>query len=314
MSILVTGGNGFIGAEIVRLLHECGDEPLHVTHRSGNLTRLGSLADQVELHQVDMANVEAVAELIHSTRPRVLFHFAAMLSGPGEENPQTLLETNVVGFIRLLEEARLAGVEQFIFASSIATYGRDLGDGPISDLSLQRPNLVYGVGKVFGENLGAYYRAKYGLDYRGIRYPSIVGPGVSTRSIGQYTSWMIEYAARDEPFSVWTSPDTAIPILYFKDAARAALDLASAPSSDITSINYLVNGAEPAPSAAELAAAVRDVLPDCQIAFEPDSELDAILRAVSRPIDDSAARTEWGWSPTYDLPSMIEDFIEIVRP
>lgn len=313
MSILITGGNGFIGAETVRLLHERGDVPLHVTHRSGNLTRLGALVDKVELHQVDMADGESVAKLLHTVRPRVVYHFAAMLSGPGEDDPQALLETNVVGLIRLLEESRLAGVEQFIFASSIATYGRDLADGPLTDLSLQRPNLVYGVGKVFGENLGAYYRSKYGFDYRGLRYPSIVGPGVSTRSIAQYTSWMIEHAAHDEPFSVWASPEVAIPILYFKDAARAALDLAAASSAQIASINYLVDGPKPTPSAGQLAEAVRVALPGCEITFDPDPKLEAILGAVGRPIDDSPARAEWAWSPSYDLPSMIEDFVRIVR-
>ena len=211
MSILVTGGTGFIGAEIVRMLHERGDGAIHVAHRSGNLGRLGPLADDVVLHQVDLADLDGVSAMMRSVCPRVLYHFGAMLSGPGEADPQGLLEANVVGLIRLFEEARLAGTEQIIFASSIGTFGRDLGDGPITDLSQQRPNLVYGVGKVFGENLGAWYRTKYGLDYRGIRYPSIVGPGVTTKSIVQYTSWAIEHAARGEPFEVWAPPETTAP-------------------------------------------------------------------------------------------------------
>ena len=313
MSILVTGGNGFIGAEIVRLLHERGEGPIHVAHRSSNLTRLGALADKVELHPLDMADEDAVAALVQAVRPRVLYHFAAMLSGPGEADPQALLRSNVIGLIRLFEEARLAGTEQLIFASSIGTYGRDLGDGPITDMSQQRPGLVYGVGKVFGENLGAYYRTKYGLDYRGIRYPAIIGPGVTTRSLLQYTSWAIEYAAKDQPFEIWVTPETAVPILYFKDAARAALDLSSAPSDPITSINYLVDGVPPMPSASELVDAVRVVVPKAELSFKPDPQIQAMVEGVSRSIDDSCARAEWNWSPAYDLPGMIDDFVRIVR-
>jgi threonine 3-dehydrogenase len=308
MTVLVTGGTGFIGAEIVRLLHERGDGPIHVASRTGNTGRLGELAGQVSQHRVDLADGDAVAALVREVEPTVLYHFGAMLTGPGEQDPQALLQANVVGLIRLYEEARLAGVEQLIFASSIGTYGRDLGDGPISDLSLQRPLSVYGVGKVFAENLGAYYRLKYGLDYRGIRYPSIVGPGVTTRSVVQYTSWVIEHPARGEPFVVWVEPDTVVPILYYKDAARAAVDLADAPSERIRSINYLVNGVPPTPSAGELADAVRMAIPGADITFDPDPAYAGIVE-VMRPIDDSAAREEWSWSPRFDLDAMISDLI-----
>lgn len=312
MSILVTGGTGFIGAEIARILHERGDGPIHVAHRSGNFERLGPLAEQVELHRVDLADGDAVAALVHTVRPSAIYHFGAMLSGPGENDPQALLQANVVGLIRLYEEARLAGVDQLIFASSIGTYGRDLGEGPIDDFSLQRPNLVYGVGKVFGEHLGAYYRTKYGLDYRGLRYPSIVGPGVTTRSIVQYTSWVIEHAARRERFDIWVEPETVVPILYYKDAARAAVDLAAAPSDRITTINYLVDGVPPTPSAGDLADAVRAAIPGAQIGFEPDPAIAAVVAAL-RPLDDRVARDEWGWTPHYDLEAMIDDLVTEVR-
>ena len=231
-----------------------------------------------------------------------------MLTGPGEQDPQTLLQLNAVGFIETIEAARQAGVGQFIFASSIGTYGRDVGEPPITDLTLQRPSTVYGVTKVFGENLGAYYKQKYGLDYRGIRYPSIVGPGVTTWSLAQYTSWMIEKAAQGEPFEVWTGPEQVIAIQYYKDAARAAIELADAPIESIRSINYLVDGPRPTPSAGEMAEAVRRHLPAAEITFAPDSA--AALRGVT--IDDQAARDEWGWAPAYDLDAMIVDIVDAV--
>jgi threonine 3-dehydrogenase len=312
MSVLVTGGTGFIGAEIVRLLHSRGDGPIHVAHRSGNVGRLGPLAEQVHLHQVDLADLDAVTDMTSSIRPRVLYHFGAMLSGPGESDPQALLQSNVVGLIRLFDAAHQAGTEQIVFASSIGTYSRDLGDGPITDLTLQRPNLVYGVSKVFGEQLGAWYRIKYGLDFRGLRYPSIVGPGVTTKSTVQYTSWVIEHAARDQPFAVWAPPEAVVPILYYKDAARAAVDLADAPAASIRSISYLVDGVPPTPTAGELVDAVRAAVPGAEITFTTDPELTPFITAL-RAIDDSTARNEWGWAPAYDLPAMIDDFVREIR-
>ncbi len=312
MSILVTGGNGFIGAEIVRMLHARGDGPIHVAQRSAGLERLREAADHVELHRVDLADLEAVSALVQAVRPTVLYHFGAMLSGPGEADPQALLQTNVVGTIRLFDEAHRAGTRQIIFASSIGTYGRDLADGPLDDMSLQRPGLIYGVSKVFGELLGGWYRGKYGLDYRGLRYPAIVGPGVTTRSIAQYTRWVIEYPARGEPFDIWATPDTTAPIHYYKDAARAALDLADAPADRVGGINYLVTGPTPTPTAGELVDAVTAVIPDADIRWVEDPDFTRFVRLL-RPVDDRFARDQWGWAPAYDLDEMIDDFIRELR-
>ena len=308
MTTLITGGTGFIGAEIVRMLIEAGEGPIHVAQRSPDLGRLTDLADQVVLHHLDLSNLDEIDEVIGSIKPTRFFHFGAMLTGPGEQDPQALLQANAVGFIQTIEAARQAGTEQFIFASSIGTYGRDLGSGAIDDHSLQRPNTAYGVTKVFGENLGAYYRSKYGLDFRSLRYPAIVGPGVTTWSVAQYTSWMIEKAALGEPFAVWTKPETVIALLYYTDAARAAVELAAAPIDQIRSINYLVDGPRPTPSAGELADAVRRHIPGAEITFEPEaSPLSGQIR-----LDDRAARDEWGWEPSFDVDGMIADIIASV--
>lgn len=309
MTILITGGTGFIGAEIVRMLVAQGRTDVVVAHRSGNFDRIADVVDKVETRQADLADDDAVAQLVADTAPTQLFHFGATLTGPGEADPQALLRSNCSGVITLFEAARQAGTEQIIFASSIGTYGRDLArDEPVDDMSLQRPNTIYGVTKVFAEHLGAYYRVKYGIDYRGIRYPSIVGPGVTTKSLAQYTSWMIEAAGKGEPFSVWTGPDTVVPILYYKDAAKAALDLAAAPLDSIRTMNYLIDGPKPTPTAGELAAAVRVRIPDAAITFDPDPAA-AVSLSRNLNIDDSYARREWGWAPTYGLDAMLDDFL-----
>jgi len=309
MSILITGGTGFIGAEIVRMLVAQGRDEVVVAHRSGNFTRIADIVDRVTTVQADLSDDAATAALVADTAPTQLFHFGATLTGPGEEDPQALLGSNVSGVITLFEAARQAGTEQIIFASSIGTYGRDLVRGePVNDLSVQRPNSIYGVTKVFAENLGAWYRNKYGIDFRGLRYPSIVGPGVTTKSLAQYTSWMIEAAGNDEPFSVWTGPETVVPILYYKDAAKAALDLAAASLESIKTMNYLVDGVRPTPTAGELADAVRARRPDARITFDPDPAA-AISLSRNLRIDDAVARSEWGWEPAFGLEAMIDDFL-----
>ena len=307
MAILVTGGTGFIGAEIVRQLLERETGTVYVLHRSDNRTRLGDLSAQLTFIQADLADYGRLAEIVAAIRPEVIVHLGAMLTGPGEADPQAALQTNAFGTHALLEAARLNGVRQFLFASSIGTYGADLGAGAISDATVQRPLTMYGITKVFGEQLGAYYRRAYGLDFRGLRYPSIVGPGVKTPSVVQFTSWMIEESARGRPFTVVATPETAVPILYYKDAARAMLELAAAPFEAIRTVTYLVDGVKPTPTAAELAALVQARLPQARITFAPDPALQAMLDALLRPLDDSRARAEWGWRPTYGAEQMVEE-------
>ncbi len=305
MRILVTGGTGFIGAEIVRrLTHQ--DHDVVVAHRSGNFSRIEDVLDRVTTVQADLGDNDAVTALVTDVAPEIIHHFGATLTGPGEADPPSLLRSNVDGVITLFDAARTAGTRQVIFASSIGTYGRDLVPGePVHDLSLQRPTSVYGVTKVFAENLGAWYRQRYGLDYRGIRYPSIVGPGVTTKSVAQYTSWMIEAAGRGEAFDAWVGPEAVVPILYYKDAAQAAIDLSNAPIEDIASMNYLVDGPRPTPTAGQLAEAVVAALPAAEIRF--DNSPDTPPRHLV--IDDAVARKEWAWAPSYGLEAMIEDFL-----
>jgi nucleoside-diphosphate-sugar epimerase len=129
---------------------------------------------------------------------------------------------------------------------------------------------------------------------------------VTTWSLAQYTNWMIERPARGEAFAAWVPPEMVIPILYYKDAARAAVELAGAPADRIRTINYLVDGPPPSPSAGQIADAVRSRLPDAEISFEPQA---GSAPPRSLLIDDRHARDEWGWSPQFDLDAMIDDML-----
>ena len=167
--------------------------------------------------------------------------------------------------------------------------------------------------KVFGEHMGLFYRRKHGLDFRGIRYPSIIGPGVRTPGAVQYTSWVIESCAQGRPYTIWVEPETRVPVMYIKDAALATVQLAQAPRQAITTVNYLVNGVTPTPSAGELAEVVRSRVSGARIEFQPDMEIQRLIQESLRPLDDHNARQEWGWKPRYGLESLVEDFLLAVK-
>lgn len=309
MSILITGGTGFIGAEVTRQLVAAGADQIHLLYHSGNFQRLGELAQRVNLARVDLADPAQVIHIVEKVRPSTIYHLGAMLTAPGEAAPQAAFQTNAVGTYHLLEAARLNQVSQFLFSSSIGTYGSNMKGEFVSDFTLQRPYTMYGITKLLGEHLGAFYKRTYGLDFRGVRYPSVVGPGVKTPSVLQYTSWVIEECAKGNPFTITVTPETAAPVMYFKDAARAIIQLGQAPLEDIKMVNYLVDGPKPTPTAAQLAELVRQRMPGAVITFQPNPQWQAMIDRVLRPIDDAQARLEWGWRPSYDLDSAIDDFL-----
>ena len=309
MSTLVTGGTGFTGAQVVRFLLAKGEEDLVVFDINPSTTLLNDVKDQVEVVGGDLGNFSHVLNVVKASRPKVIYHLGGMLSAPSEADPPASFRANAMGTFHVLEAARLFDVPQVVFSSTLGTYGLDNRAEAIDDYTLQRPLLFYGATKVFGEHMGLFYKRKYGLDFRGIRYPSIVGPGVRTPGVVQYTSWVIEESIKGNPFTIWVEPETKCPVIYFKDAALAIIRLAKAPMANIKMVNYVIAGVTPVLSARELADIVKARVPAAQIEFKPSPEIQRVVDNLILPIDDRIARKEWGWKCEYDQKRMVDDFI-----
>ena len=124
----------------------------------------------------------------------------------------------------------------------------------------------------------------------------------------QFTSWVIEECARGNPFAITVTPETAVPVMYYKDAARAMIQLGDAPVEKIATVNYLVDGVKPTPTAEQLAEIVRSRIPGAKIRLEPNAILQPAIDQAIRPIDDRGARSEWGWEPAYGQEAIVDDF------
>lgn len=314
MSIIVTGGTGFIGAETVRVLLEKGEKDLFVFDINPSTKLLDDIKNRVEVVRGDLGNFSHILNLVKSVRPKAIYHLGGMLSQPSDADPAASIRANALGTFHVLEAAKLFEVPQVLFSSTIATYGMDIdSNAPLDDYTLQRPQLFYGVTKVFCENMGLFYKRKYGLDYRGIRYPSIVGPGVKTPGVVQYTSWVIEECAKGNPYTMYVKPETRCPVMYYKDGGRAIVMLAEAPLENIKMVNYIIAGAVPIASAQELVDLVKKKIPSARIDFKPDLELQKILDKLLLPLDDRKAREEWGWKPAYNQEAIVDDFIKEMK-
>jgi threonine 3-dehydrogenase len=312
MTVMVTGATGLIGACLVRTLLERDEEDIVAFHRNPAKKNLDDLIDRISLVQGDLGIFSHVLEAVGKYRPRIVYHLGAMLTAPSDADPPASFQANVAGMFHVLEAARLFEVEQVLFSSSIGSYGPDAQHKVVDDYTLQRPSTMYGVSKLFGENLGRYYKKRYGLDFRCLRYPGILGPGFRTPSVAQVFSRLVEESVMGRPYTLRMASDVKHALLYYKDAAPAMIKLAQVPEADIRMVCYLLNGIEPILTAQEIVDMVKARIPEARLTFDPDPELTQIYYSMPS-FDDRCAREEWGWNPEYDYERSMDDFISELR-
>jgi nucleoside-diphosphate-sugar epimerase len=176
MAILITGGTGYLGTELVRNLLQ-RDEDIVIFDIAPRLEVLEGLKGNIKVVYGDLKVWPEVINAVKENEVNGIFHLGGLLGRDSEENPWASFQVNVAGSYHVLEAARLFGVKRVVFASSTGTYG--LGaKGAVTDETLQRPTGMYGAGKLYIELLGRFYRRKYGLDFRCIRYSTVMGPGL----------------------------------------------------------------------------------------------------------------------------------------
>ncbi len=308
MRVVVTGGAGFLGAHLARALAARGDEVTCV-----DVARSSPLLEDAAGVHVARADVGSWSELFHvlrDARPEIVFHAAGILSAFAEDRPQAAYAANATGTYNVLEAAALLEIGRVVFTSTIATYGPGV-PATVDEETPQRPTTMYGATKAFGENLGAYYRSRFGVDFRGIRLPAVIGAGRGPGGASAYTSLAVSEPARGRPYAVAVEEGTRIPIVYVKDAVAALLDLAAADEGRLGRRTYGIAGLSP--TAEELVDAVRAELPGASLSFAPDPALTRIVRTWPQTVDASEAAADWGWSERYDLRAAVADFVSELR-
>ena len=271
---------------------------------------IDDIKDEVKIVRGDLSNWAQVLDGVKKYDVDCIYHAGALLSATAEESPLAAYMVNANGTLHVLEAARLFDVKKVIYLSTAATYGPGLPER-ISDDEVQRPTTMYGVTKVFCERLGEYYHRKFGLNFRGARLPSIIGPGRGGGGASAYTSLIIQEPAAGRLYKVFVDEEAKTPIVYIKDAVQALIQLEQADENSLKRRVYNIEGF--APTAIELANAVKKYIPDARIEFHPVPEMVDIVHNWPQEIDGSCAREDWGFKTRYTLDGMIEDFIEEFR-
>ena len=173
MKALVTGGAGFIGSNIVKLLVEEGHSVVVLDNLSSGYRCNLDPFPQVEFIEGDVGDEATVARAMQGVD--VVFHLAASVGNLRSiENPILDSEVNVIGTLRVLEAARSAGVRKIVFSSSAGIFG-ELKTLPIKEDHPVEPDSPYGASKLAAEKLCLAYSKLYDMDAVCLRYFNVYG-------------------------------------------------------------------------------------------------------------------------------------------
>jgi nucleoside-diphosphate-sugar epimerase len=308
--ILVTGAGGQIGSWLVPALREAYGETKVI---ATDVRYLGpELSEGGPFQVLDATDAKGVGQAVMRHRADTVFHLAAILSAIGEKDPRLAWHVNMSSLQAVLEVAREQGCAVFT-PSSIGVFGPLTPKDPTPQDTLMRPRTMYGITKVAGELLCDYYHDRYGVDTRGVRYPGLVSYGAPPG--GGTTDWAVEIyhkAVEHGRYRCFLGPDTQLDMMYMPDAVRAAMAIMEADAERLVHRNaFNVTAMQLTPE--RLAAEIRAHLPAFEIEYEVDPVRQGIADSWPDRIDDSAARTEWGWAPAFDAAAMTADMLSHLK-
>lgn len=179
MKLLITGGAGFIGSELVRQAVKHGYKVVVVDRLTyaGDMERLHEIIELIKFYREDITDTKAVDHIFESENPDIIVHLAAETHVDRSIlEPSVFLNSNIIGTYTLLEAAKKYGIKKFINISTDEVYGELKEEGQFTEQSPLSPNSPYSVSKASADMLGRAYYRTYGVPVITVRPSNNYGP------------------------------------------------------------------------------------------------------------------------------------------
>jgi len=186
--ILIIGSSGQIGTELVLKLREIyGNNNVVASDiRKGNY----EVMESGPFEFLDATNKNDIKEVLEKHQITEVYLMVAILSVIAEQNPQKAWDLNMTSLFNILDLAKDGIIKKVFWPSSIAVFGPDTPKINTPQDTIIKPSTVYGISKLAGENWCAYYKNKYGVDVRSLRYPGLIS--YKTTPGGGTTDYAVE--------------------------------------------------------------------------------------------------------------------------
>lgn len=300
MKILVTGGAGFIGSNLVDALIEKSHEVSVVDNLStGSRDNVNKNA---KLFEADITDADNLDKIFSEIKPEVIFHLAAQASViVSAKDPALDIKTNVIGTVNLLMAAKQYKVKKFIFSSTGGAIYGDKAERPTTEKAESEPVSPYGIDKLFAERFIKYFSDE-GLQSVVLRYANVFGPRQNPKGeagiVAIFTAGMI----LNEKLNVFGDGTHTRDFVYVGDVVNANLlamesdvnDTFNVGTGSETSVNGIVEIIK------ELAGSKSEIAHiDYKAAEQEHSSLDA-----------SKIKESLGWKPRVTLKDGLQKTIE----
>tara|TARA_B100001750_G_scaffold53747_1_gene40885 strand:- start:1239 stop:2249 length:1011 start_codon:yes stop_codon:yes gene_type:complete len=318
-SILITGAGGEVGSELIKILSHRHDVNL-VTLDLHSISNKNShlISDQITGNILD---VNLLNQINLEFEIKEIYHLAAILSTRAELSPKIAHDVNINGTINLLELAMTQTKTQnkpvkFFFPSSIAVYGANNYKNAVVENEYLNPITIYGCNKLYAEKLGVYYSKYYNqlsgnhhlIDFRSIRLPGLISSQtIPSGGTSDFIPEMWHSLNNNNTYECFVEANTRIPFLAMPDAIKAINQLMSTEEKEIKSRIYNITSFNPSPS--EFFETIKLYFKDSTLSYNVNAVRQNIVSSWPQNVNDSLAKNEWGWEPTYNLNDTIDKYL-----
>jgi len=306
MTVMITGGTGFLGSFLARRLVDQGEKDILLYEQHINEERLEGLRGWVTIVQGDVLDFDKIKSTMQEYRVDRVAHLAFLLTIASMQDPPLATQINCAGAINVFEAAMQSGIKRVVYASSAAVYGghKALTDDELTEEACPAPNSLYGAAKLYNDHMAGLYAEQHGMEMIGFRPVVILGPtrtNLMTENPANYMN-LPELAAKGLPALM--PPDAQeMDLIYVADAATAwhmglALPLTG---------HQIFNLSAERRTIGEYTRLVQDL--------EPRTKIKTLKNPVGglRLVSNEKIRNELGFEPEYRLEDWVPEYLGYVR-
>ena len=305
--ILIIGASGQIGIELVLELRNIYGNNNVI---AGDVkTPPYEIMESGPYELLDVLNKKQIAAVIRKQNITQIYLLAALLSATAEQHPDAGWKLNMEGLLNVLDLCKKMNISKLFWPSTIAVFGPTTPKINTPQQTIMEPNTVYGISKLAGERWCEYHYEKNGIDVRSIRYPGIVGhkssPGGGTTD---YAVHIYHEAIKRGRYTCFLKEDTTLPMMYMPDAIKATIQLMEA-KSELINVRSSYNVAGMSFSPKDVENSIKKHIADFECSYNPDIRQSYAI-GWPQVIDDTIAREDWDWKPSFDLEKMTTDMLQ----
>ena len=302
--VILTGGTGFVGANLARRLIGAGHEVHLFLRPEHSPWRIAEIRKEVRAHELDLRDAESTTQAVRLIRPDWIFHLATYGSYPAQTDVHRMVRTNVFGTMSLVNACLQTGFEAFINTGSSSEYGwKD--HAPREDETLE-PNSDYAVTKASATRFCQDVAGSQGVNLQTLRLYSVYGP---FEEPSRFIPTLVACGLQKR-LPTLANPDTARDFVFVDDVVDAYLMAASTPPRESGAIYNVGTGVQTSlREAVEVARRVLDLTVEPVWQTLPARAWDTNIWIA----DSSRIADGLGWQPRFNFEQGFRATVEWVR-